>query len=59
VPNRSRIRDVSLNVAVEVVMEAQKLGLAGRTLGEDREEVKEALRGMMWSPPPAASISRV
>ena len=54
-PARSRLRDVALNVATTVVLESQKLGLAGRVLGEDWDEVKEQLRGMMWLPNPAAA----
>jgi len=50
VPNMERIRDVGLNVAVAVVLEAQLMGLAGKTLGKDREEVKATLKGMMWAP---------
>ena len=51
VPSRARIREVSLNVATEVVLEAQRLGLAAHRLGEDRAAVMAKLREMMWSPP--------
>jgi malate dehydrogenase (oxaloacetate-decarboxylating)(NADP+) len=50
VPNPSRIRDVSLNVATAVVLEAQKLGIAGKIVGSDKLEVKEALSNAMWCP---------
>ena len=51
-PARSRLREVALNVATSVVLESQKLGLAGRVLGEGWDEVQEVLRGMMWLPNP-------
>merc|ERR1711959_122154 len=35
VPHMNRIRDVGLNVATAVVLEAQKMGLAGKNLGSD------------------------
>jgi malate dehydrogenase (oxaloacetate-decarboxylating)(NADP+) len=50
VPHPDKIRIVGLNVAAAVVLEAQKLGLAGKTLGKDAAEVKAAIEGMMWSP---------
>jgi len=50
VPHPDKIRTVGLNVAAAVVLEAQKLGLAGKTLGKDFAEVKAAISGMMWSP---------
>lgn len=50
VPHPNQIRAVGLNVATAVVLEAQRMGLAGKTLGKDASEVKEALQGMMWSP---------
>ena len=50
VPDRSRIREVSLNVAVAVCLEAQALGLAERPLGTDTASVKAALERMMWAP---------
>merc|ERR1711959_827519 len=50
VPHPDKIRSVGLNVATVVVLEAQKLGLAGKTLGKDAVEVKAAIQGMMWSP---------
>merc|ERR1719316_816920 len=50
VPHPDKIRTVGLNVAAAVVLEAQKLGLAGKTLGSDFEEIKAAIKEMMWSP---------
>jgi len=50
VPHPDKIRTVGLNVAAAVVLEAQKLGLAGKTLGSDFEAVKAAIKEMMWSP---------
>jgi len=50
VPHPNKIRSVGLNVAAAVVCEAQKMGLASKTLGNDASEVKEALQGLMWSP---------
>jgi len=50
VPNPKRIRDVSKAVATAVVLESQKAGLAGKTLGDGKEEVAKALADKMWSP---------
>jgi malate dehydrogenase (oxaloacetate-decarboxylating)(NADP+) len=50
VPHPDKIRIVGLNVAAAVVLEAQKLGLAGKTLGSDFEAVKAVIKEMMWSP---------
>mmetsp|Transcript_46618 Transcript_46618/g.129674 ORF Transcript_46618/g.129674 Transcript_46618/m.129674 type:complete len:611 (-) Transcript_46618:97-1929(-) len=50
VPNPKRIRDVNTAVATAVVLEAQKLGLAGKTLGEGAEAVSKALTDRMWNP---------
>merc|ERR1711937_112498 len=50
VPHPDKIRTVGLNVATAVVLEAQKLGLAGKTLGEDAAEVKAAITELIWSP---------
>ena len=57
VPNRARIRAVSLNVAVAVVLEAQAQGLAANVLGDDEPAVRAALVARMWSPP--AGLSRL
>ena len=57
VPDRSRIREVSLNVAVAVCLEAQALGLAACHLGTDKPTVKAALEQKMWAPP--AGYSRL
>mmetsp|Transcript_25454 Transcript_25454/g.64711 ORF Transcript_25454/g.64711 Transcript_25454/m.64711 type:complete len:523 (+) Transcript_25454:409-1977(+) len=51
VPHPDRIRDVSLEVATAVVLEAQSLGLAGKPLGETPDAVRRALVKRMWSPP--------
>lgn len=56
VPHPNKIRTVGLNVAVAVVLEAQRTGIAGRTLGKDAAEVKAALQGMMWSPVAAPAV---
>ncbi|CAK9080332.1 NADP-dependent malic enzyme (NADP-ME) [Durusdinium trenchii] len=50
VPKRDRIQEVSLNVATAVAMEAQKLGLAGRHLGEGWDGVRAALEKKRWLP---------
>mmetsp|Transcript_94190 Transcript_94190/g.292985 ORF Transcript_94190/g.292985 Transcript_94190/m.292985 type:complete len:670 (+) Transcript_94190:3-2012(+) len=50
VPARDRIQEVSLEVAAAVVLQAQELGLAGRTLGASLEEVKQALVKLRWTP---------
>merc|ERR1711918_55913 len=55
VPHPDKIRTVGLNVATAVVLEAQKMGLAGKTLGKDSGEVKAALETLMWSPPPTSA----
>jgi len=59
VPHPNKIRAVGLNVATAVVLEAQKMGLAGTTLGKDALEVKEALQGMMWSPEGSGAKEKV
>lgn len=60
VPHRDRLREVALNVAVAVVLEAQKLGIAKRKLGKDEAEVKAAVKALMWEPgmPPTFGIPR-
>jgi malate dehydrogenase (oxaloacetate-decarboxylating)(NADP+) len=50
IPRRSRAREVGLNVAAAVAWEAQKQGLAGKTLGKTAEEVKKAVEALMWAP---------
>jgi malate dehydrogenase (oxaloacetate-decarboxylating)(NADP+) len=50
IPRRSRAREVGLNVAAAVVYEAQKQGLAGKSLGTTPEEVKSAVKALMWEP---------
>ena len=54
VPNEARIRDVSLNVATAIVMEAQKQGIAGKPLGDDAATVKATIKSKMWSPTASA-----
>eukprot|EP00947_MAST-08B_sp_MAST-8B-sp1_P005587 g5587.t1 len=49
-PHRSRLREVAQNVATATAVEAQKLGLAGRVLGKDWDEVHAAIGEMMWLP---------
>lgn len=49
-PHRNRLREVSLNVATAVAMEAQRLGIAGVTLGETEAQVKDALLKTRWAP---------
>lgn len=49
-PNMARIREVGLNVAAAVVMEAQTRGIAGTPLGKDLTEVKKVLHANMWVP---------
>jgi len=50
VPSRKRIREVGFNVAVAVVLECQRLGLAAETLGASRAEVEMSIKSKMWSP---------
>merc|ERR1719210_868822 len=62
IPEQSRVREVSLNVATAVVLEAQRLNIAGRQLGDDVDSVKAKLNKMMWTPgmgahPPATARS--
>jgi len=52
VPDPARIREVAVNVATAVVMEAKKLGLAAESLGSSQEEVQACLVERMWSPQP-------
>ena len=47
VPRRVRIQEVALNVATAVVLEAQAMGIAGRPLGKEWDEVQAALAKMM------------
>jgi malate dehydrogenase (oxaloacetate-decarboxylating)(NADP+) len=50
IPARERLREVSLEVATAFVLEAQKMGLATRTLGADESQVKAAVKALMWEP---------
>ena len=52
IPCRDALRDVNLNVATAVVLEAQKLGLAGKPLGDDAATVKAAIKARQWTPAP-------
>lgn len=49
VPHPERIREVAQAVAVAVVMEAQRSGLAKKNLGNSEAEVKAALQQRMWN----------
>ena len=49
-PAEGRIREVSLNVATAIVLEAQKEGIAGKTIGDDEASVKAFIKASMWSP---------
>lgn len=49
-PNPACIREVGMNVAVAVVLEAENCYLARATLGANAIEVRKALETMMWSP---------
>jgi len=50
VPSRDRLREVALNVATAVVLEAQKTGLAKIFLGKDDAAVRAAVAALMWEP---------
>ena len=49
-PHPDRIRDVSLEVATAVAVEAQAQGLARRPLGSSYDAVKATLKSKMWVP---------
>jgi len=49
-PHPDKLREVGLNVATAVVMEAQRLKLATQPLGESEAAVKAHLDKTMWSP---------
>ena len=49
-PDRNRIRDVSLNVATAIVLEATKLNLCNKPLGSTDGEVRAKLSELMWAP---------
>lgn len=51
VPDANRIREVSENVAVAVVLAAQEQGVATIRVGERAEKVRRVLRRRMWAPP--------
>jgi hypothetical protein len=50
VPDANRIREVSENVAVAVVLAAQEQGVATVRVGKGAEEVRRVLRERMWVP---------
>jgi len=50
VPHPDRIRDVSLQVATDIVLEAQNMGIANIKLGNDEAAVKAKLQELMWKP---------
>eukprot|EP00931_Biecheleriopsis_adriatica_P009511 TRINITY_DN110587_c0_g1_i1.p1 TRINITY_DN110587_c0_g1~~TRINITY_DN110587_c0_g1_i1.p1 ORF type:complete len:636 (-),score=150.22 TRINITY_DN110587_c0_g1_i1:18-1877(-) len=50
VPNPARISEVAENVAVAVVLQCQKLGLAAEQLGTSASEVRSTLRQRQWKP---------
>jgi len=50
IPERERLREVALEVATAIVLEAQEMGLATRTLGVNVTEVKAAVKALMWEP---------
>jgi len=58
-PARDRIADVSLDVAVSVVMKAQEQGLADRILGSTEAEVRHAVASMRWTPSVAGVQARI
>jgi len=58
VPHPEHIRAVALNVATAVVLEAQKEGLATKTIGANKEEVHAELNRLMWNPKVPAPDNR-
>lgn len=58
VPHPDRLREVGLNVATAVAMKCQDLGLARKTLGKTKEEVKAALEMVMWAPQSTAAAKK-
>jgi malate dehydrogenase (oxaloacetate-decarboxylating)(NADP+) len=59
VPNPMRIREVGDAVSTSVVLEAQKLGLAGKPLGATKEEVSAELQKRAWTPSEVAGIPKM
>jgi len=52
VPDPAHIRDVAMNVAIAVVLEAQKMGVATVNLGQTEQEIRKVLESKMWIPHP-------
>jgi len=50
IPERDRVREVALNVATAVVLEAQRTGLAAKKLADSWEAVKKEVSAKMWQP---------
>jgi len=50
IPSRDRLREVNLNVATAVVVEAQRMGLATKNVGATAEDVQATLSAAMWRP---------
>eukprot|EP01049_Picozoa_sp_SAG25_P014810 SAG25_NODE_2759_length_1398_cov_1.589684_2_plen_176_part_00 len=50
IPSRDRLREVNLNVATAVVLEAQRMGLATKNVGATAEDVQATLSAAMWRP---------
>jgi malate dehydrogenase (oxaloacetate-decarboxylating)(NADP+) len=50
IPHRDRVQMVNFNVATAVCEQAQKLGIAKKNLGSNTDEVKAALKELMWVP---------
>jgi len=59
VPHPDRCRDVGEAVSVAVVLEAQKMGLTSKTLGETKDEVAAALKKMAWAPADVAGTPKI
>lgn len=60
VPNQSRIREVSLNVAAAICVAAEKMGIAQNPIKCDPgETVQTELKKRMWVPPPTDSSARL
>lgn len=61
-PNPDRIREVAINVAAAVVLEAQASGVAMVNLGEAPQDVVAKLKEQMWTPTtqlfPLPSVNR-
>lgn len=49
-PHPGRIREVAHNVSTAVVLESQRMGLAGKSLGSGAADVRRSLETAMWNP---------